>query len=584
MPQVPYQPYSTAEPSSGGERLQVSAPPAAFGVNIGAALQGLGSTTEQVGNELFSRAMALQDLRNETDARDAQTQYAEKASMLHAQYGALEGKAATDGLKDYIKAQDDARMEFRGSLKTAFAQRFYDRDTLPFMQRNIFSAAGHAADENKRNVIGTAQAQKDITAKTFVEPKNEDEFQHKLETVDDADATIIAAKGLAPDSPQAADLRMQSHSKLWLGRIGQVAHDDPQSALVMLDNAKAKGEMTQDDFEKALLISRAQNRAIGGVNLVNSIFSADKNAGQMEDEVKEKAASLAHGDPLFEKDALAQLKGKIVNDRYIANQDKNAGIQQVFEGIQKGVSDIRELRLMPGMAATIDALPPSDREKIPAQINAYNSARDKKGQEENFTALTGMFYNDREGFLDADFSKYNLSQPQIRELMSKRAQAVKNPVDDPMLNRAMSWMRQSRAAELRALGIYFRPTAGSDATDYDHYTGAMQSAIDVWRQEKGKPPGFKDIVDEIGPSVIRQRAAPSAIFGMAWPTKKAMFDQDLTAAKKWADEKGLAAEITARGGSEPTEEEIYRAFVRSQFIDLYSKESGSGRPSVSQSK
>ena len=159
MAQVPYQGFSTANPESSGERAQVSTSGAAFGENVGAAIQGLGSTTEKVGDEVFSRAMALQDLRNETVAREAQTNYAEQASLLHAQYGALEGKAAVDALPGYIKSQKDLRDSIRGSLDTQNAQRFYDRDTLPFMQRNIFSAAGHAADQNKRlGLFGTAEA------------------------------------------------------------------------------------------------------------------------------------------------------------------------------------------------------------------------------------------------------------------------------------------------------------------------------------------------------------------------------------------------------------------------------------------
>lgn len=580
MAQIPYTPYSTAEPSGGAEHLSVSTPPAAFGENIAKAVEGLGGTLEHAGDELFTRAMALQDLRNETDAREAQTQYAEKASELHAQYGALEGKAAADGLQGYIKAQADLRTSFRNGLSTQFAQRYYDRDTLPFMQRNIFSAAGHAADQNKASVIGTAVAQKDITARTFVEPKDDAEFDHKLAQTYDADATIAAAKGFTPE--QAADLRLKSTSGLWLGRIGQLAHDDPQTALKMLDEHKEA--MTQDDYGKAVTVTRAQNRAIGGANLVNDVYSPDKTAAQMDAEIKARSPDLAHGDPLFEKDALTGLKGKITTDRYIKAQDTNTAKQSIFDTIQKGVMDIRELRLQPGMAQAIDSLPASEREKLPGQINAYNAARNKVGNEANYTALTGMYYNDKEAFLDADFSKYNLNPSQVRSLLAKRAEAIKNPADDPMLKRAQTWLQQSRGAELRALGIYFRPTKTEDAVDYDHYTGALQAGIDAFRQEHGKPPGYKDIIDTIGPSVIHERTEPG-VFGMLFGgNKRPAFQQDMSVVKEWADKKGLVDEIRSRGGAEPTDEELYRAFLRSQFIDLYSKPKDASGPSVPQSK
>lgn len=581
MAQIPYTPYSTVDPSGGGgERVTVSTPPAAFGVNVAQAVEGLGGQLEKSGDELFTRAMALQDLRNETDAREAQTSYAEKASELHAQYGALEGKAAADGLQGYIKAQADLRTQYRDGLKTQFAQRYYDRDTLPFMQRNIFSAAGHAADENKRSVIGTAEAQKDVVARTFVDPKSANEFNDKLAHTYSADETIAAAKGFTLD--QMADLKLKSVSGLWLGRIGQLAHDDPQTALKMLDDNKES--MTQDDYGKALTVTRAQNRAIGGANLVNDVYSPDKTAAQMEQEIKDRTPDLAHGDPLFEKDALTGLKGKITTDRYIKAQDTNTALQGIQEQIGKGVQDIRELRLQPGMAQAIDSLPPAKQNEIPGMITRYNAARDAHGQQENYTALTGTYYNDREAFLDTDFTKYNLSQSQIRDLMAKRAEAVKSPADDPMLNRAQTWLQQSRGAELRAMGIYFRPSKTEDATDYDHYTGALQAGIDAFRQEHGKPPGYKDIVDTIGPSVIHQRTEPGT-FGMLFGgNKRPAFDQDMSVVKEWAAKKGLVDEIKARGGADPTDEELYRAFLRSQFIDLYSKPKDSSGPNVPQSK
>src|SRR5215469_1107455 len=118
MAQVPYQPFATAEPQAGGEKIAVSTPGAAFGENVGAALQQLGSTGEQVGNELFGRAMALQDLKNENDARAAQSEYAEKASLLHAQFGSQLGKDANDqSLQAYIKARTIFETRSEGPCK-----------------------------------------------------------------------------------------------------------------------------------------------------------------------------------------------------------------------------------------------------------------------------------------------------------------------------------------------------------------------------------------------------------------------------------------------------------------------------------
>lgn len=565
MPRVPYQPFSTATPTGGAERVSVSTPPEAFGVNIGHALSAIGSTTEQVGSELFGRAIALQDLRNEADARDAQTQYATQASELHAQYGALEGKAAADGLQGYLKSQNDLRLQIRGGLKTLNAQRMYDSDTLPFMQRNIFSAASHAADENKKFVIGTATSQMDIDAKTFVNPKSEPEFDDKIERIKGNAATVAAAKGWQPGGPEEQDFIMQRQSHLRMAQITQVAHDDPQHAMGMLE--KYKGDLVQDDFDKATDIVRSQNRAVGSVNLANSVYSPDKSFAQMEQEIKDKSPALAHNDPLFEKDAITALRGKAWNDRYTAAQDLHNTVSEVWDGIMKGnPSNVQELRAMPGMAAKIDSLPPEKQKDIPGWINSYSQARDKQSHDVNYTTLSGMAINDPEQFLNADLTKFDLSQSQIRSLMQKRATMLKNPADDPRLPRALGWMRSAHGSELNAMGIRLRTSNNQE--EYDHYTGALESAIDTWTQERGKPPSYHDVVNEIGPQVIKQRAG-----NHWWNSQRPFFDQDLP--QGWGDD------LKSQGA---TDEEVYRAYVRSLFIQLYSKEGDGGRPVVPQSK
>jgi hypothetical protein len=335
--------------------------------------------------------------------------------------------------------------------------------------------------------------------------------------------------------------------------------------------------MTQEDFERAQLVARAQNRAVGSVNLVQSVYSPDKTAGQMEQEVKDKSAALAHGDPLFEKDSLTQLHSKIANQRYFDKQDQDAGMQKVYESLQKGVADVRELRLQPGMAQTIDSLPPKVQAMIPGLIASYNDKRDKQGKEDRFTELWGLSYNDREKFLDTDPTKENLSNAQMNRLITRRAAVLKAPTDDPHLAKAQSWMLTTRAPELRALGL-IKGDPSFDANAYDHYTGALASAIDAWRQDHGSPPGYKDMVETIGPSVIRQRTEGG--WGGWFGTKRPFFDQDISKAKEWADKTNLVSEIVNRGGSPPTDEEILRAFMRTQFIDLYSKGGTSGGPAA----
>lgn len=570
MPRVPYEPYPTAQPQGGGERVSVQTPGAAFGENIGQALEGLGTTTEKVGGELFQRAIALQELKNEAEARDAQTEYATKASLLHADFGALEGKAAADRLPGYLKDQADLRTSIRDRLSNPMVQRFYDVDTLPFMQRNVFSAAGHAADQNKKAIVGTAQATVDVATKTFVDPTNESEYNAKIDTVRSAAATIAGAHNWSPEQTQ--DYILTQTSKLRAAQITQIAHTDPLRALQMLDQNKE--DMVQNDYDLTMDRVRAQNRAVGAVNLANSVYGdGTKPFQQMADEIKERSPALAHGDPIFEKDALTALRGKVFYDKSAQRDSNNTTSQEIWnDGILKGVKNVQELRNLPGMAEKIDSLPPKVQAQIPEWINRYNAARDKSANEENFTKLMGMSYTDREGFLNTDLSAQNVSQAQMRRLMAVRAELIRNPRDDPRVGKALDWMKTSHASELQALGIYGRDKNNPD--QYDHYVGAMQSAIDAWTQDKGKPPSYKELTEEIGPSIIKQRSGSHF-----WNSNRAFFDQDLP--EGWGQD--LIEEAQRRGEPPPTNEELYRAYVRSLFLELYKGSSGAG-PAVPQSR
>jgi hypothetical protein len=89
----------------GTPRVSVNTPEAAFGGVVGQSLQGLGKQIESSGTELFHRAVALQDLKNETDAKEADAQYMMKVGELHANFSALQGRQAADAYPKYMEEQ-----------------------------------------------------------------------------------------------------------------------------------------------------------------------------------------------------------------------------------------------------------------------------------------------------------------------------------------------------------------------------------------------------------------------------------------------------------------------------------------------
>ena len=135
---------------------------------------------------------------------------------------------------------------------------------------------------------------------------------------------------------------------------------------------------------------------------------------------------------------------------------------------------------------------------------------------------------------------------------------------------------------MKAAGVFFRPPAGADSTDYDHFTGALIQAIDAYREDNHKAPDIDTIVNKIGPTLLRKDEQHTGLFGIyggPFGSDRPHFDVDVAKVNKWwADNPGYAEEFRSRSGADATPEQIYRAYIRQQFINLYKKEKADGGP------
>lgn len=575
MPQVPYQPYPTAQPENRAiPNVSINTPAAAFGANIGQAIETLGHTTEHVGDELFTRAIALQQLKNETEAKEADAQYMIGAGKLHADYSSLQGKAAVDAYPKYAQDLQELRKSIRGGLATDQSQKMYDSQSLSTMGRSIFNGAGHAATEQKQWAIGTAKAQIDLDSKTVEDSPGDDVlFQSKLNRVKENASQLAGLQGFDPEGPQAKDLTLKVTSQLWSQRIIGLSRTAPFEAARVLDDNKTN--LTQGDYLKVDNAVRATSRAVGATNIANDVFAggqetADrpaKSLKEMEAEAEVKAKDQNPDDPILAQHAVQTLRGKYNQEKYAAKQEDFENQQIIAGGIQAGVKDIQQLRANPKLAAAMDALPKDKQLAIPGQINRYNAAVDKTTNQDNFMRLKGMSNNDVESFLNTDLTHEKLSQQDMRGLMEQQRKLKELPNSDPRVSRAVGQIRGALGSQLEALKVYRRTDGNKD--DYDHFTGAVQSALDVWQETNGKPPTYKDVVETIGPQVVRQIAEPGWLWG---ENKVPFFNQ---AVPKEFTEK-LKSDVVGKGGAEPSPEQIQKAFIRTQFIKLYGKKEKSG--------
>lgn len=568
MAQVPYSPVPSQTLSEiPTPEMKPAIPAAAFGGEVGQALSKLGTVTEGAGNEIFARAIALQNLQNETDAKEADAKYMIDAGKLHANYSALEGKAAVDAYPKYTADLQKLRIDTRESLPTAMSQKMYDSSSLSTMGRSIFNGAGHAATEQKKYVVNTATANMDLDAKSVEDnPQDPRLFEDKLRRTERNAATVAAAHGFG--EAQEKDLLLKATSKLWSQRIIGLSRTDPFTAAKELDDAKTN--LTQDDYLKVDNTVRATSRAVGSTQIANEIFNAGKagpdkapaSFSDMEKEVRAKAKDLNPDDPLLEQHAVSQLHSIYNQQKYAQRQEQGANMETINKALHDGVVDYQTFRANPQLAAAEDALYDSGKKiNIPGMINTYNAARDKADNESHFRTLMGQSNNDVLGFLDQNpYEDKHLSQGQMNQIVARQSALKKQVGQDPQVDRAMSWLRQGFGSQMQALGTYSRTKTNTE--DYDHLTGTVQDAMSIWaEQHQGKQPTQKEFDEQIAPKVIQQRSEK----GWLWNTNKPFYNQDTP--DDFAEK--VKAHVIAKGGVEPTPEELNRAYVRMQLLKLY---------------
>ncbi len=571
MAQVPYSGTQQVAPQlDPTPRYTADATPAAFGVNVAQAIEGMGKTVDGVGNELFTRGLAMQDLANHSEAQEADANFMQKAGELHANYSALQGKDAVDAYPKYIQDLKDARKSISGGLSNGMSQKMFDAASLGTLGRTIFNGAGVAASANKQYAISSnvaqTQAQVDIAATS----NNPDDVAAARQKIKGLAAEHSALKGFDPNT--AEEYEKTINSSLDFNVIQQTARTQPIRAREMLE--ERRDSMTAKDFDRAQTVVDNANRSVGSVNIAQSVINnhigddgkPDVSFEAMQKEAEDLAAKQAPGDAIMVKHTADALKGLYNQKIYADKQFKWENSQTIDGAIQNGVKDVQELRADPQAAAAMDNLPKSEQLKIPARINAYNAARDRVGSQESLTRLTGLRNNDVESFLNTDPTdpKLHLSQPQQREVMGWQQQDKKKQNEDPRVNRAMTWLRDARGGELAALGVFHRDNKNPD--DYDHMTGTLQSALDLWQQSHGKPAEYKDVVDTIGPQIIQSRAVPGAWWGT---NQEPFFKPDVNSDEYKNFVTKTTKDVVDQGGATPNEAQLDRAYTRMQLMKLY---------------
>jgi len=570
MAQIPYSPTFNVTPSGGGvSSVSVSSPEDAFGAGTASGLRKIGAGIGDAGSELWKAAHELQDLQNRTEADKADTAYMTNVAKLRADFNSLQGGDPAANLEAHIKAMTEARDSVRKTLSNPAAQRMFDSSSRRTLAYNVNNAAGYAAGQAKVASVEAKASRTQATADEAIlapEGPEKEELRSKAKSVNRLKLLEQGRGDQIQDQDHIIDSTINS------GTIINLAKRDPSAAKEMLTRYKAEGALTSADFAKADTVVTGQMRAVESKNIANEVFpDQDSNVEEtpidlktLQDQAREKARAKSPDDPVLEQHAVAAVTAKFNNDRNIRKSFRWDNQQVIAGAIQRGVTDLDGLlNSSPEVSAAYYNLPEADRLRIPGQINSYNAAKDKVGNDATYNRLRGMASTEegREAFLNTNVYEQQLSQSQMQSLASLQDRLRKNPGQDMRVVKAMGWLRDSMPAELQALGIYRRNATQPDS--YDAFSGSLQDAIDTYRESTGKPPTREEVVTKIAPQLLKKQTSYS--LGGWWSSQQPAFQAN---APTEFDAK-VRADLAARGAPEPTAAQINRAWVRTQMMKMY---------------
>jgi hypothetical protein len=542
MPQVPGL-VPTADPGGGVPGIGLDVPVDAFGGAVGHALQGLGSQVEQSSDKIWQQAVNLQNLQNETEAKNADAQYMMKSGMLHADFINKEGlQAGPDALQAHIKELQDLRTSVRDGISNPMAAKMYDASSLGFMGRNIFNAAGHSGQQMKVAANGASDSRIQL-AKTTIGDSPEDDIN--VSRMTRVIETEVDAKGRNSGwTPEQIDATKQSEVSDAVGhRIVGIAKTNAPQAQRMLDDAQKNNAITPQVAERVQATVQTQFRDQGS-RVISDKVLADRRNGDEDnkpvqeyiDAALEEAKKYPTKDPLFPDYVRSRVVTDYNRQKAIETDSDNMNTRTIGQALIKGnqagqlPTSIEELKAIdPAVGPAWDSMSrnPQKQQAIlrtleqnarggrqtitPENLQAYQTARG--------TALNGTD-EERAGFMSKNFAtEGSMTLSQRKQLMDLQTnlqhRAAISAADDPRVSRALQFLKP----DMIAAGI--DPRGGEDARkDYFAFTGALQDQLDQYHKDHpGKVPSH-DELKGIGAQLMQEQVTSK---GWLWDDKASFY-------------------------------------------------------------
>lgn len=513
MPRIPYSPVPEVGTSMQAiPSVSEPTPSAAFGGAVAEGTREIGSKLEGAGNELFARAMAMQDLKNRADADEAVTNFDTVTAARHAKFNSLQGMDRVNDHEAFLKDIEDARQQ-AGSSLNPIAKRYYESESRGMQGRLIFSSGAAAGEALKDWQIKNGEKSLDLLSKSSADNWQDDNLNNQnLEAAKQKAIELGQLHGFSPDDPWTQDKIRVAQSQITRERLVRASRDAPMKAPEMFEQLKDK--LYGHDVDYTDNAVHGSHDAVMTQNLADTkmreMFNDDgsqrKSLNQAMGEIAIAGQKLKPDDPGFIDSTQKRLQGLLRLKNNTDKMDSYTAHNQLMNIIiDKGFRNEQQLRTDPQAAILIDTIKGTDPKfKIDATLQRFIDSTFKDANQEEFTKLKSMADTDRDTFYQTDFTTKPISAPQIAELEHLRSKLLNahGQEGDPIFMKAMRSIEHAKGSELNAMGVY--PRSADNFDDRMLYQGTLYSAVQEWRETHNRPPTEKELLNEIYPAVVQK--------------------------------------------------------------------------------
>lgn len=524
MPQVPGLVPDVNPSMEGTPNVSVPVPVDAFGGAVGQAVATMGHDISHDSDQIWQRAVDIQNLNNETAAKDADAQYMIQSGKLHADFLNKEGtNAGPEALAQHIQDLQKLRTDLRAGLNP-MAARMYDASSLSFMGRNIFNAAGHSGQQMKvaANNASTARIQ---IAQTNMgnDPTDEVGVQRASRVIQSEVEAQGRQNGWSQDQIDSTK-QMQVSTGIAHQIVG-MSRTNAIGAQRALDAARKNNLITASDADKVQATVQTQFRDQGSRVIADKILS-DRRAGEDGEDEKTEDDYVQEGlaeadkynsdDPLFKDYVRDRIITQYKKQKMIERDTDDQNVTTVGKALMKANSEgmspttIEELKAIdPAVSSAWDSLGrrPQVQKQILNQLqrNASGASRipitpDNLQQFHMWKGIALSGDDDaRAGFMSHNFAtEPKMAVSQKNALMNLQDQMRKQAQNDPRVARAEHIL----GPQLQSAGLH----DSNNKQDLWTFRGALADELEQFQTDHpGRLPST-DEVKTIGSRLLQEQA------------------------------------------------------------------------------